>query len=340
MSISRRVAVDILKAVEGGEHSDELLLQRTLTMDSRDAGLTWELVFGVLRHLSQIDFLIAHFGAPPQLGIDVRMSLRLGVFQLRYLDRIPRHAAVSESVELVKWAGRPQAAGLVNAVLRKVHRDPVTWPDESFEYSMPAWLFFKWKRELGADAARQAAAQSLTVPAKGMDPGAKSIVPLLELESHHSLLDLCAAPGNKLTQACEIVTDYVACDRSFRRLRQMGGRRVLLDATEPLPFRDKFDRILLDAPCSGTGTLARNPEIKWRATADDLIRQQTRQKRMLAEALKFLKPGGRLVYATCSLEREENEDVVAGTAGLIRMIRRTPGIDEGDGFFAAQIEGI
>jgi len=112
---------------------------------------------------------------------------------------------------------------------------------------------------------------------------------------------------------------------------------VVLDGTAPLPFSRKFDRILVDAPCSGTGTLARNPEIKWRLRPEDLQAFQTRQARLLSNALAALAPGGRLVYSTCSLEDEENEEVIAPYVAL-ELHRRIPGQDAGDGFFAAVLE--
>jgi 16S rRNA (cytosine967-C5)-methyltransferase len=113
--------------------------------------------------------------------------------------------------------------------------------------------------------------------------------------------------------------------------------RVALNATQPLPFSRKFDRILVDAPCSGTGTLGRNPEIKWRLQPTDLPAFQTLQKQILKNARACLAPGGKLVYATCSLEREENEDVVAGLPVLETRLR-LPGRDPGDGFFAAVLQ--
>jgi 16S rRNA (cytosine967-C5)-methyltransferase len=113
----------------------------------------------------------------------------------------------------------------------------------------------------------------------------------------------------------------------------MGIDLVLLDAREPLPFRGSFDRILVDAPCTGTGTLAHNPEIKWRLRPAAIEELREIQRRILRHALEALAPGGRLVYSTCSLEREENEDVVQGLD--VKVVRRIPGRDAGDGFFAA-----
>jgi 16S rRNA (cytosine967-C5)-methyltransferase len=170
------------------------------------------------------------------------------------------------------------------------------------------------------------------------DIGSQSIVPLLALEPDMTFLDLCAAPGNKTAQALESGVTGIACDRHLHRLRNVAGcARVVLDATGPLPFRGTFDRILVDAPCSGTGTLGRNPEIRWRLRPEDIEELHEKQAAILARGLSHLAAGGRLVYSTCSLERRENEDVVARAAGaeLVQTSRRTPGIDPGDGFFAA-----
>ena len=174
------------------------------------------------------------------------------------------------------------------------------------------------------------------------DIGSQSVVPLLDLHAGQTFLDLCAAPGNKTAQALETDVRAVACDVSWRRvapLKGLGYDVMVLDATEPLPFRRRFDRILLDAPCSGTGTMGRNPEIKWRLKPDDLARHQARQTRMLRSALDHLAPGGRLVYSTCSLEAEENEQVIEAALGgpPATIARRIPGVDPGDGFFTAVI---
>jgi len=184
-------------------------------------------------------------------------------------------------------------------------------------------------------------------PATGrqQDLGSQAVVPLLAIEPGMTLLDLCAAPGNKTAQALAAGARVVAGDRYVRRLKTVPAEalRIALDATRPLPFRTKFDRILVDVPCSGTGTLARNPEIKWRLRPDDLGRFTAAQRAILSVALGHLKPDGLLLYATCSLEREENQEVVEGLGILKTNVRETrtwlPGVDghPGDGFFAAVI---
>jgi 16S rRNA (cytosine967-C5)-methyltransferase len=338
---ARLLAYDVLKRVLTGGHADAFLRQARL--DARDAALAEELVLGCLRYQAQLDF-IAEAHARGKLDAEVRIALRLGIYQLRYLDRIPPHAAVGESVELVKRAGKRSAAPLVNAVLRKVGRQKMPWPNEATALSCPQWLLDRWRESFGNPAPIALAfLEKPEVFHRGdriMDIGSQSIVPLLELQPGHSFLDLCAAPGNKTAQALETALGLcVACDRSFKRLATVPGHRVHLDAADPLPFGPVFDRILVDAPCSGTGTLGRNPEIKWRLQPDDLARQHDRQVQILHNALGALKPGGRLVYSTCSLEPEENEHVLAAlNLTPVHTMRRLPGRDPGDGFFAAVME--
>jgi 16S rRNA (cytosine967-C5)-methyltransferase len=273
----------------------------------------------------------------------------MGIYQLRYLDRVPRHAAVDESVELVKRARKRSAASFVNAVLRKVDRDAVAWPSREVELSCPEWLLGRWERHYGAEAAAGIARAALVPPetyvrgGRIQDIGSQSIVPLLDLAAGQTFLDLCAAPGNKTAQALESGVRAIACDLHHHRiaqLRDLSAGLLVLDGTAPLPFARRFDRILVDAPCTGTGTLGRNPEIKWKLRPEDLGDLQRRQRALLANARTVLAPGGVLVYSTCSLEPEENEDVIADVpAGLVeRTMRRIPGRDAGDGFFAAVIK--
>ena len=344
ISPERQIAFDVLRKVHLGGYASDLLLQRSVQLDSRDAGLASEIVFGCLRYQAQLDYLIAR-RVPRAPDPEVRIALRMGIYQLRYLDRIPPHAAVGESVELVKRIHKASAAGLVNAILRKTDRTPVPWPDRATDLSMPPWLLEKWDQQFGRSTANKIAAAFLQpaethIASTGriQDLGAQSIVPFLDLGPGQTFLDLCAAPGNKTAQAIQCGVRAVACDIHLHRLKQMRDLNcplVVLDATRPLPFSTKFDRILVDAPCSGTGTLGRNPEIKWRLQPSDLVDLHAKQVALVRSALEHLCPGGRLVYSTCSLEKEENEQVIQETPGAWQTTQRLPGIDAGDGFFVA-----
>lgn len=358
ISPARQIAFDVLLRVDGGAYATELL--RRAELDARDAGLAEAIVLGCLRYQSQLDFLIGHFAGRKNLKLDpeVSIALRMGIYQLRYLDRIPKHAAVGESVELVKRARKRSATGLVNAVLRKVHRDPVNWPDQATELSIPHWMWTRWSLQYGPEAAQAIARAALMEPKTPVNPetgrrqdiGGQTVVPLLEIQPGMLALDLCAAPGNKTAQMIAAGARVIACDRYPKRLAEVGAEalRVALDASIALPFSGdfKFDRILVDAPCSGTGTLARNPEIKWRLRPADLDRFQQMQIAILRNALHHLKLGGKLIYSTCSLEREENEAAVEKVMSALDSGEfkaspphvRLPGRDEGDGFFAIVIE--
>jgi 16S rRNA (cytosine967-C5)-methyltransferase len=344
ISPARQVAFEVLHKVHQGGYAGDLLVALSTKLDSRDAGLCSEIVFGCLRYQAQLDYLIARL-AQGRLDIEVLIALRMGVYQLRYLDRIPAHAAVSDGVELVKRSRKASAAGLVNAVLRKVDRKPIAWPDRATELSLPEWLMDKWERQFGPEVAEKIAIASLqpaethiATTGRIQDIGAQSVVPLLDLHPGLTLLDLCAAPGNKTAQAIADGASTIACDLHWHRLKQLQGlacERVVADGTQPLPFRNTFDRILVDAPCSGTGTLGRNPEIKWRLTPSDLIDLHRKQVALLRNALHYLRPGGRLVYATCSLEEEENREVIKAVPGDWQVTQRLPGREAGDGFFIA-----
>lgn len=381
VSPARRVAQTVLQSVAGEGYATDLLLGHAAGLTSRDAGLASQIVFGCLRYQAQLDFLIQKYSGRKLETIEsaLLLLLRMGIFQLRYLDRIPSHAAVHETVELAK-VHRRAAAGFVNAILRKVNRNPVQWPDRATELSCPEWLLERWSAKFGAlhsTAIALAALQepehyvrifqvepppnvdlvSTDVPGcfrvvsgqshslRFQDIGSQAIIPLLDLRPGQNYLDLCSAPGNKTIQALETPLQAIACDISFRRLREVPPicPRLVLDATQPLPFLKKFERIFIDAPCSGTGTLSRNPEIKWRVRNDDFVRLQDRQIRILKRALARLAPAGRLVYATCSLEVEENEEVVRqairgdAKCRIVQEMWRLPGREPGDGFYAAVI---
>ncbi len=381
VSPGRSVAFEALLEVGEGAYAADTLRVRAQKLEARDAALASQIVFGTLRFRLQLDYLLEHYSGKPvrKLDAEVREALRTALFQLRYLERLPPHAVVHEAVELVK-ATKRSAAGFANAVLRKVNRETVVWPDLETELSCPGWLLDRWTKHFGDALGKGIAAAALRTPQPFIrippgspvpanltveptdipgcyrlcsppdpglalhDIGSQSILPLLDLRPGQTYLDLCSAPGNKTRQALETpLTLAVACDISYRRLRasQLECPRVVLDGRRPLPFSARFDRIFIDAPCSGTGTIGRNPEIKWRVQSTDFARFGQDQFELLAQAMGLLAPGGKLLYATCSLEPEENEDVIRRfcmaepKVKLEREVWRIPGRDEGDGFYGA-----
>jgi 16S rRNA (cytosine967-C5)-methyltransferase len=330
----------------------------------------------------------------------VALALRMGLYQLRHLERIPARAAVNESVDIVKRARKSSAASLVNAVLRRL-ADGAKKPTAEFIpanvpaaerlgilHSHPTWMVERWLgrwgeartlalleannrtprlscalhdiarrdeilgvleraglRVNGGKLLRTAFAVSGGSPArteafrKGwisiQDEASQAIPLLLNVQAGDRVLDLCAAPGGKtppLVRAAGEKGLVVAADRHAHRLRAMreqfrrlglrDARLVELDATAALPFHGGFDRILVDAPCSGTGTLARHPEIRWRLEREQFSEFHGLQLAMLLNAAAQLAPGGRLVYSTCSLEAEENEEVVEEALRGARSLRR------------------
>jgi 16S rRNA (cytosine967-C5)-methyltransferase len=373
LSPARRVAFRILLRVETrAAYAVELLNADPATLLSpADHALAQELVMGCLRRQGELDWLIQHYSGkdPARFDPEVRVVLRMGVYQVRCLERIPARAAVDQSVELTRHAGKSSASALVNAVLRKVKRDVIAMP-ETARLSTPPWLLDRWGPEIaarnlerpvtflrlppGASSAWPQGSHGLTtgsselsrgsyvrhcvIAPPGMRPdlpiqdeGSQIVPYLLDARDSHWILDLCAAPGNKTAAIAELAPDahIVAADLYPARLRLVdAGMRVALDAAAPLPFTRLFDRVLLDAPCSGTGTVRRNPEIKWRLRPEDLSDLATKQTALLENAIAALAPGGRAVYSTCSLEPEENERVIEPVLARHPEIRLRPAIAE------------
>jgi 16S rRNA (cytosine967-C5)-methyltransferase len=368
---ARKAAFAALLAVERGAWSAEALAAKSAHLEPRDAGLASDIVFGVLRRRGELDALIRSYSKvpPEQIDPEIWIALETAFYQLRFQDRVPPHAIVNDAVELSRRAANDSAANFVNAILRQSLRKPVSIPES---LSTPAWLLDRWTKQYGLEIAQGIARASLTIPERYIrvgnaeppagaestdvagcyrlprgdaqsfrfqDISAQAVVPLLQLQPGQTFLDLCAAPGNKTAQAVETPVRAVAGEFHLSRARTLsplGVPVVVLDARDPLPFSRSFDRVLIDAPCSGTGTLARNPEIKWKLEPEDFPTLQERQIAILRNGLAQLAADGLLVYSTCSLEREENEDVVAASGGkVIQTVHRIPGRDPGDGFFAA-----
>jgi len=449
VSPARAAAFEILLKVEReNSYASELLHSARLAkLSSADHGLVTEIVMGVLRWQSSLDRRLARASSKrlDRLDKEVLIALRLGLYQLQFLSRIPARAAIFESVELVKAARKGSAAAFVNAVMRKlgggsvatkVQSDTESPGDDVFaaigeatdpaplaqRSAHPEWLVKRWAEQYGLHVARLICAQDQRPPATAIhiyddrsfdelrragielargrllstartvisgdvtrtrpyeqgqisiQDEASQLVALL-VGSGQSILDCCAAPGGKAEMLARrnpkstVVASELHPHRArlLRALARSPNVRVIGADARRLPLLKTFDRILVDVPCSGTGTLARNPEIKWRLRAEDLADLQSRQIAILKSALDRLSPGGRLVYSTCSLEPEENEAVVkAALAGasdfsitdcreelecLLRSgdlgvsdiesllsgpyLRTIPGVYPCDGFFAA-----
>ncbi len=350
---ARLAAFEILKLVgEGKGHSDELLHSaRVDALSPEDRNLTTALVMGVLRWQIALDARVRSLLQRPEqrLAEPVAIALRMGAFQLLHLERIPAHAALSESVELCRAAGEPHATGMVNAVLRKLaaaQRPGVRVFESTAAFAErlghPLWMVERWVGEYGREIALKICEADQQEPVQGgmfsesggglphMDDGSRLVAELAAaaMPGARRVWDCCAAPGGKtLILARRLGTaEIVASDVSAKRLAQTEARlqrysyaeRVrfaMADAADAKAVEGSFDLILCDAPCSGTGTLAGNPEIRHRLKVEEFARQSERQLAILNGALKRLAPGGRLVYSTCSLEPEECERVVEAVMG-------------------------
>jgi 16S rRNA (cytosine967-C5)-methyltransferase len=380
---ARACAYAVVRRVfEQGAWADRALHgeARRLRLDARDLALATQLTFGTVQRVATLDHVIATLARRPAEKLDapVLAALRLGVFQLTFLDRVPAHAAVGESVELAK-ADAPRGAGLVNAVLRRATREarPIVQnlPDRTpaqaaLAHSHPEWIAQLWFGALGARDARalmaadnepaeavlrantlkidaDALAGRLPVPTRTdgdallldapfdvfgspefqggllmpQSRAAMAVARLLEPQPGERVLDLCAAPGGKTTHLAALMGnegEIVAVERHAgradalrRTAHRMGADIVdvrIADAAEPLDD-GLFDRVLVDPPCSDLGTLASRPDARWRKAGRPPELAQL-QARILAAGAAALRPGGTLVYSTCTISPVENEHVV------------------------------
>jgi 16S rRNA (cytosine967-C5)-methyltransferase len=330
-------ALELLRRVERESAFASLLLLG-------ESGFVRTIVLGVLRWRSRLDFIVRTL-AKRAIEDEVLDLLRLGAYQLLYMD-VAQYAAVAETVELAPRRAR----GFVNAILRRITRGDVPEPrDLATRTAHPQWLIDRWTRAYGAErAARIAEAdQELSYPDVLTDappPGAtpsrlvpgmwklsgssaevegyaldegSAVIADIAAASGHDILDLAAAPGGKTIVMRARGADVVSNDISIARIRRLKGKVVVGDARRA-PFRRKFQTVLLDAPCSATGTIRKNPELKWRLRESDLASFAALQRELLAAALDLAAES--VVYSTCSLEREENDDIVGDVRGW-RVVR-------------------
>jgi 16S rRNA (cytosine967-C5)-methyltransferase len=402
ISPARRAAFEILRRVEeGSAHSSALLDEFESHLKSDDRALCHELVLGVLRRQLWLDRVLEHVADRPVAKMDLpaRLGLRLGLYQLRFLSRIPPSAAVNESVNLVRASRVKSAAGFVNAVLRRATREPDYDPLEeisdrierlAIETSHPRWLIERWIASFGfneaallARANNDAAPNAFRLTAKSskdesisriigeleaagvvvrskvaprawrrerdsgvshmrvarslggqirdlategliyfQDEASQLVAHLLGARDGDKVIDLCAAPGSKTTHIAALAptASIFAGDRDRRRMVLLRNLSLLQgvndlnlvvhDAVNCLPFMPaSFDRVLADVPCSGTGTLRQNPEIRWRLKPEDFAALSSQQSHILNNAANMVRKGGTLIYSTCSVEPDENEFV-------------------------------
>lgn len=384
----REIAVSVLRRrATGGEYVEKLLEQELAgnTMSAPDRGLCQELVYGMVRWQATLDWLVSRKTANRQQNAALRVLLHLGLYQLLWLERIPNHAAVHETVELAKRLGFGPQAGFINAVLRGYARErdataallrDLKKADPATGYSHPAWLVDRWLARWGKEKTAKLlewnnspaptfarlnllktdfagltaawATEETTFTEKQWDWTGEHCV--FELNSHpplpqcesfqrgffyvqdpstllavkemeprpgETLLDTCAAPGGKTAFAAQLMQNrgrIVARDVQPERLKlvaencaRLGVTCADISASEP---NDSYDRILVDAPCSNTGVLRRRVDLRWRIRPEEIERLSKTQGTLLRQAAEKLKPGGTLVYSTCSLEPEENSVVI------------------------------
>ncbi len=379
ISPARTAAFDILLRIEKEKAFTSVLLPMfEASLEQNDRRLCHELTLGTLRKQMLLDRFIDALTGGKKIDLEIRIALRMGVYQLYYLDKIPPYSAINESVNLVQRAKKTSAKGFVNAVLRRASREKpeLKFADEiektSVETSHPRWLIEKWTEAIGfSDASDLARANNdiaqlsfrfigeiseegrrilershpsehvdgcyillshdekfFELAASGeiyiQDEASQMAAHAVRADDSQRILDVCASPGGKtgliagnLEGDSKVV---VAGDLHWTRVeylkdncRNQGAgfvHTVQYDAEKSLPFADEtFDSILVDAPCSGTGTIRHNPELRYFIDAADLTELAAKQLTILNNASKLVRSGGELIYSTCSLEEVENESV-------------------------------
>ena len=343
----------LVRVFEEGAYADRAFAAEAAGLDPRDRAFAQRIAYGAVQRVRTLDHAVEAIGGRPvaELDVPVRAALRLGAYELAFLDGVPARASVNEAVELVRAAGASRATGLVNAVLRKaaeqirplVEALPQTSAQEAaLKHSYPDWIAETWWREWGPEEAlalmtaqNEPPETAVRVVGTGeariverIDPeeleqsriwpqsrGSQLAGQAVGVQEGDRVLDLCAAPGGKTTQLAETAAEVVAVELHEGRARELeenvkrlGFENVTVvngDARELGPELTGFDRVLVDAPCSGLGVLASRPDLRWRAKPLPQL-----QRELLGVAAERVKPDGRITYAVCTIAAGENEDVV------------------------------
>ena len=407
---ARRVAFTVIRRVfERGAYADRALHGEAKDLDPRERAFAMRLAYGTVQRKLTLDHLIEQLARPvDQLDAPVVAALRLGLYQLVFLDGVGAHAVVAESVELAK-EGRPGGHKLVNAVLRRATRELPNIPSDdtpqgaAIAHSYPLWIVEQWWERFGPDEARALLRagnepgelalrvntlvttrarliEQLPVPVAGQpDPelpeaivvdgpfdahahelyrdgayiaqsrAAMLVARALDPQPGERVLDLCAAPGAKTTHIAALMGDegeVVAVERHAGRataLRRTAERMRVFSVTVEVgdaarhAAPERFDRVLVDPPCSGLGTLQGHPDLRWRVSPDAVTRLAQSQQNILEAAANALKPDGTLVYATCTISPAENEVQMARSSLRVQSERVVlPHRERTDGFYIAR----
>lgn len=410
ISPARIASFEILVRIEREKaFSSSLLPIYEENLSSLDRALCHELTLGTLRQQIYLDCIIGNF-VTKKLDLEVRIALRLAIYQIYFLDRIPVYSAINESVNLVQKAKKTSAKGLVNAILRKISQQKVELDfanhieQISLQNSHPKWLIDKWITHFGIEETAKLAAENNVTPEPEFrwtakttpaiieslnsenisnkrnflreladngkiyfqDKASQIVAETVDLQPGEKFLDVCSAPASKLSLIATTFTNQTVFGGDFyhhrlqtakKSCQKQGLKNVQLlqyDAEKSLPFADEsFDVVLVDAPCSGTGTIRHNPEIRYFLQPEDFVDLAFKQSKILTNSAKLIKKGGRLIYSTCSLEVEENEQIIENflkensnfevVAPIINQefltekgfARTLPSRDKIDGFFIA-----
>jgi 16S rRNA (cytosine967-C5)-methyltransferase len=346
---ARDVALRTLRRIDEEGAYANLVLRAELErsgLDTRDRAFATDLVYGVTRLRRRLDHVVDRFLLRP-VEPAVRAALRLGAYQLTELGT-PPHAAVSATVDAVPR----KVSGLVNAILRKVASTPVdTWPSEATRLSYPDWIVERLVADLGPDdalAALDAMNQPASVTERDdgyiQDAASQWVAELVDARPGERVADLAAAPGGKATAMAAAGAWVAASDVRPSRAGLVAGNAdrlgtplavLVADGTAP-PYRPHtFDRVLLDAPCSGLGTLRRRADARWRIDAAAVDRLVDLQRRLLLAAATLVRPGGTLVYSVCTLTTAEGPEIAAELEGAETHLL-LPQAEGTDGMFVAR----